>query len=413
MTVIEFFERDSAVENIVSAMLCKPEKVVFIGSSSKRMRKSIEAYRGVLAGRNIDVEFDTKGVSRNNLNSILVALEEVISENDDCVIDLSGGDDLYLVAAGRVYERYPDKIKLHRFNISSGTLTDCDADGALCDSSPMEINIDENISVYGGRVIYDNEKANATYGWCLDDEFRKDVHAMWAVCKENASLWNAQINTLTKLCGIYLNKNALSFSVDIEKVKTEFSSRNSRFVFVPEIFKSLSSAGVIENLETSNEKLRLRFKNEQVMKCLTKAGQILELIIAVTASELKSEDRKAVYNDVKCGVYIDWDGVVRHDGADVENEMDVVLMKGMVPVFVSCKNGSVSSDELYKLSVVAERFGGKFARKVLVASELEEMGYRAEYIRARAADMGIKLIENVDEMTPGKLGMVVESFWRN
>ena len=147
------------------------------------------------------------------------------------------------------------------------------------------------------------------------------------------------------------------------------------------------------------------------MKCLTKAGQILELIVAVTAIEL-NENEIRLYNDIGSGVYIDWDGVVQSDNrVDVENEMDVILMKGMIPVFVSCKNGVVDSDELYKLSVVAERFGGKYVKKVLIASQLNEMGYRAEYIRARAADMNIKLIEDIDSMDDSDLRKTISKLW--
>ncbi len=414
MTVIEFFDRDSAVENIVSTLLCAPEKVVFIGSNIKQINKSIKIYQSVAESRGLKVEFIPKGVNRNNLTVIIETLENIIEENDNCVIDLSGGDELYLVAVGAVYEKYADRIKLHRFNINNGTMIDCDADGSLCASRPMQLSVEENIAVYGGRVIYDNEKTNATYNWSFDKEFRRDVHSMWAVCQKNASLWNAQINTVSMLCSVYLNKEALSLSVDVERAKNLFAAKKSKVVFEREIFTALEKAGVIENLSMSRERFGFKFKNEQIMKCLTKAGQLLELIIAVTAIELSDENSNAVYNDVKCGVYIDWDGVVQTDGKpDVENEMDVILMKGMVPVFISCKNGLVDTDELYKLSVVAQRFGGKFVRKVLVASELDEMGFRGEYIRARAADMGITVVENVDEMSEEKLERKISNFWKS
>ena len=45
-----------------------------------------------------------------------------------------------------------------------------------------------------------------------------------------------------------------------------------------------------------------------------------------------------------------------------ENEVDLILLHSTVPVFVSCKNRFVSSDELYKLDSVSRRFGGKYAK---------------------------------------------------
>ena len=73
-------------------------------------------------------------------------------------------------------------------------------------------------------------------------------------------------------------------------------------------------------------------------------------------------------------------------------------MKGLVAFFISCKNGSVGDDELYKLNTVAERFGGKYAKKVLVSTEIDALGRTSEYIRARMKDMNIRSIDNVDEM---------------
>ena len=413
MTIIEFFDRESSVENIAGALLCSPDKVIFIGDSGKRMRKSIENYKAVTCGRGLDIDFSYRGVGKNNLNSIVSVLEEIIADNSDCVIDLSGGEDLFLVAVGIVFEKYGDKIKLHRFNIINNSIIDCDADGYPCLSSPMELSVDEDVRIYGGRVIYADERPNATYEWNFDSEFKNDVKAMWSVCKKDATLWNSQINVLGKLGNNYLNIDTLRFSLKRDKIKAETEAKKDKFVFVPEIFEALESAGVIRNLETDNNNLKFNYKNEQVLKCLTKAGQLLELVIAVTAMEIRDENNSALYKDVKTGVCIDWDGITRTDSRiEVENEMDVILMKGMIPVFISCKNGFVRSDELYKLSVVSERFGGRFVKKILIASELDKLGVSAEYLRARAKDMGIRIVEDVDKMSDEKLKKVIGSLWQ-
>ena len=123
-----------------------------------------------------------------------------------------------------------------------------------------------------------------------------------------------------------------------------------------------------------------------------------------------------MYNDVRNGVCIDWDGDI-HFGEDIikdtENEIDIMMMHRIVPVFVSCKNGNVDMDELYKLNSVADRFGSKYSKKVLVASALDHMGSFADYFRQRARDMNINLIENIQDMTDAELSRKVKSFWSN
>lgn len=412
MTVIEFFDKDSAVENIVSTLLCKPEKVVFIGSGSRGMRRSVEKYRAVARSREIDVEFEIRTVQKNNLMAIVGVIEDVISENPDCVIDLSGGDDLCLVAVGIVYGENADSVKLHRFNISDNRMTDCDSDGVLCASEPMELSVEENISVYGGRVVYSDEKSGGTFNWDFNDEFVDDIYVMWSVCKKNPTLWNSQIKALDKLCSENALPEELVFSADKDELKRAAGEKYGLPGSLTETLKKLSSLGVIDNLRLNESRIVFDFKNQQVKKCLTKAGLILELVIAVAAFEAEDENGITVYNDVATGVYIDWDGDIQPDNrADVENEMDVILMKGMVPVFISCKNGMISIDELYKLSVVAERFGGRFVRKVLVATELEKLGSKESYIRARAESMGIRIIDDADSISENALKRKIKNLW--
>ena len=76
-------------------------------------------------------------------------------------------------------------------------------------------------------------------------------------------------------------------------------------------------------------------------------------------------------------------------------------------MFISCKNGSVGDDELYKLHTVAERFGGRYAKKVLVASEIPKSQKSLEYFMRRAEDMNITVINDVymmsDEQIKNKL----------
>ncbi|MGN0501964.1 MAG: hypothetical protein ACI4HN_03470, partial [Ruminococcus sp.] len=69
-------------------------------------------------------------------------------------------------------------------------------------------------------------------------------------------------------------------------------------------------------------------------------------------------------------------------------------------------------DELYKLSTVAERFGGKYAKKVLVASETDKMGISGEYLKQRADEMGIRIIENVDAMEEAELKKAVRNLYK-
>ena len=119
-----------------------------------------------------------------------------------------------------------------------------------------------------------------------------------------------------------------------------------------------------------------------------------------------------------CGVFIDWDGELHDrldDEHDTENEIDVVLMKGVMPVFISCKNGTIDGEELYKLVAVARRFGGKYVKKVLIATYL---GRKADsdsmkHLRQRAKDMKINFIDGVHTLDSGEFYKMLRNITSN
>ena len=73
----------------------------------------------------------------------------------------------------------------------------------------------------------------------------------------------------------------------------------------------------------------------------------------------------------------------------------------------------LTADELYKLSTVAERFGGQQAKKVLVATSLDSMGEAGKYVRQRAVDMGIRLVEKVQKMDDEELAKKIRNLLSN
>ena len=142
-----------------------------------------------------------------------------------------------------------------------------------------------------------------------------------------------------------------------------------------------------------------------------------EAFVYTTAKALLDKEGIPVYDDTLNGVVIDWDGEFHdesvEDEYDTENEIDIMLMHDIVPVFISCKNGIVTADELYKLNTVAERFGGQYSKKVLVATSILDFGEQGMYLRQRAKDMNIKLIEGVQDIDDVEPEKKLINIWNN
>lgn len=55
---------------------------------------------------------------------------------------------------------------------------------------------------------------------------------------------------------------------------------------------------------------------------------------------------------------------------DTTNEIDVLATYGLLPYFISCKNGRFSSEGLYKLYSVGEQLGGGYYNNIIVITNL-------------------------------------------
>lgn len=398
MTVIEFFDK-TPIENAIGLLTMNPSKIIFVGDKDD-MQKQEKAFNAFKEKINSKAEVQYRPIRKNQLSKIVEALSDIVENEEDIVFDLTGGNDLNLVAIGIVYQKYPQKnIRLQRFNIEGNTVTDCDNDGKVNYTGSPQITIEQNILLHGGII-----NNNKTHLWNLSDDFISDIEKMWLICKGNPGYWNSCCHVLdaaNKKGFSQQNNAALAVCASISRLKHFLKTQKSEWCSVDSFLKQLQDKGLILDYSNDSECITYTYKNEQIKRCLIKAGNALELKVFNMVRNISRKDNSPIFNDAMNGVYIDWDGEVhgkRTSIKDTENEIDVMLMQGIKPVFISCKNGQVFQEELYKLETVAQRFGGRYAKKILVSTYADNNSDRREYFEMRAKDMGIHLISDVNTM---------------
>ena len=391
MTYIEFFDPVS-VENVATCLSFMPDRVIIIGDS-KPINARIKHYKRVFAKRgHEEVEFIPKAISRTNLDTAVRDLRKLLESEKDCVFDITGGDEVLVLALGIVCATSEKKIQVHKINLRSGTIYDCDRDGETVFHDIPQLSVEENIRIYGGDVVYGEEvDSKDTYRWVLDEEFCADVDAMWRICRGIGQNWNIWTGIFKAICAAAGDGKELSVTVPISDVKKKLS-KSINFDIGPGFIRKLKELGLLTHYEDDGTTVSIGFKNPQVKRCLTIEGQILELKMYIIG-KYATEGEEPVYNDALCGVKIDWDAEIhKEDFVDVENEIDILLMHGVVPVFVSCKNGDIDMDELYKLQTVARRFGGPYAKMALIATAIDRQKEGVQ-LRRRAQEMGIRVLD--------------------
>ena len=401
MVIVEFFSQ-TPIENMISALANSPERVVFLGEYKKMKRYDPVFRRFLDSVGNTVTQLEYRNIRIRDLTGIVEALEELVRDYPGCHLDITGGEPMAVAAVGVVCERHRGQgVELHQYNVRTGRVYDCDVNGRSVSEQLPDMTVEQNIILHGGSVVTWEERENGTYPWQMDEDFCRDIVTMWEICRVNCSRWNRQITLLDDMQRFNTEQtDPLRLSAPISALQQYLAERRVP-LDLKAVYDRLEKAGLLRNVRREEGVFSLGFKNEQIRRCLTKAGTILELITYVAARETRDKDGQTCYTDAMTGVFIDWDGVVHDEDdpqVDTQNEIDVVLMKGLIPVFVSCKNGAVEEEELYKLNTVAERFGDKFAKKVLVGTTLGKGGRSKRYLLERAEDMGIKVIEGVHEM---------------
>lgn len=387
---IEFFDAEP-IENLVTCLNFKMDKVIYFGNAHEMTieKRSITAKNLKHICGIEDVNFIE--ISKDNLERLVEVLENVIEDEKKkgnfCFADVTGGGDMELVAIGMLIVK--QNLPIHRFDMESGKLIMLNKnDGknieALVPKRKIEVNLDDVMEIHGGAIDYNEESIPLEV--YESKEFEQDVEKMWKVVKAEPKIWNG-------IAAVFKNLNNYETSpnkITTWKSKVESVAKSTGDVKKPEIFYSyfnkLVHIGIIEGVKKEQGKFEFRYKNDAVKQCLIDEGTILELHTYYT---MKNSGK---YTDCRRSVHINWDADVGMVDDGVENEIDVMAMEGYVPVIVSCKNGRVKKNALYELETVATRFGGKYAKKILVSSQ-----GLTEGDAKRAREMGIEVTKERKE----------------
>ncbi len=386
MVVIFEFLGNEPIENIITCMHFKVDKVVFFGyqetieNQKDRCVSFLEKYCGVSK-----VVFQP--MSHSNLKSILETMRKEIKleldQKNNIYFDITGGESLILVAFGMLSKEFD--TPMHLFNVIDNKLIELDegAENSISrdvEKHDVKLDIDRFVEMWGGTVNYNLHKE---IKGDLDGSFASDVRSLWTILKKHGDYWN---NFCTFIRSHMVPDDNLRVCEDIAEIKKlldesacNFSSEDK----LNKILNDLSEEGLIKNLSRKKNKYSYTIKSQEVKDCLWDTGSSLELIVYL--------DEKEKSDECMVGVHLDWDGVIHYQaGVDVLNEIDVFSLTGLVPTFISCKVGKMESQKilhaLYELDTVAKRFGGKYAKKVLVTNKT----INDVYIK-RAEEMGIEI----------------------
>ena len=316
-----------------------------------------------------------------DLMAIMKAIANVVRREQEVgnqvYFDLTGGENLLLVAFGILSQEF--SAPMFMFDVKTRELIEfcCSGNsiGGVAKIRPISMNLDQFISLYGGMINYRQKKLFKEMS--LDGA--ADVEKMWELSRKYGDKWVHYSSILRK----YQPDASLMVEVERERFQNEFR-RHQRAGNIRDFHKfmhSCSHLGFVKLYAAGRNGYKFRYKNSAIKQLFWDSGSILEMYTFLL------ETRKEGVDDCRVGVHIDWDGQIHNDGnKDVLNEIDVMSIQNNLPTFISCKIGSVDQMALYELETVANRFGGKYAKKVLATAQEVSTAHMH-----RAEEMGIEV----------------------
>ena len=386
---VEFFSEE-ALENIMALLQYKPERIIYLGHKHNMITKKMKSLRKFASITSPDTILEFIEVPRDSLELCIQTIDDICEEYPDARFELTGGGEMFLIAFGYVSaSRSPKTLRIDPY---TGTEMDFSNDTAPVSSKTnVKISVSENIVLHGGVL------RAPMNDWRFSEQFRDEIRTIWGVAQELRHNWNKHCSVIEEVVknyppdenGVYrLPKAALRDAI--------------------QILERLYEVSMMDFFRFERSQVVFRFRSRQIREIVTKTGNILELHVYEVATRKPTE-----FTDAAIGAVIDWDGEAdpnteyTNDGrprSETINEIDVILMRSAVPTFISCKSGRADSKALHELETVTSRFGGRYAKKVLVmATPCDASTSGTSFFKQRAKDMHIWVIDDVYSITDAQL----------
>ena len=377
-TLIELYDT-SPIRNVLSTVMFRPQEMILVCppevADDPSQRRSL---RDFFAYLDCPVKLTLIPVTLLDAGKTERVLREVLESHQDCAIDIAGGTDAALFAAGVVSGETP----VFTYSTRKNTFFEI-KNAPFARSLPCDVRLDVRscLMMAGGTLLPGREENTGLA------DMTEQIDRLFRVYSDFRPQWNRQINYIQTIS---------SSEPGILEAGGQLTEKagNKNVAADREFFSALEQAGLILDLRLTDDRVSFRFPDERIRFWLRDIGAVLELQV------FRACHAAGCFDDVVLSAVVNWQsGKIHRDS--VTNEIDVMAVQGIQPVFISCKTCEVHTEALNELAILRDRFGGKFARAILVTSGITEK--TREPVRRRADKLGIELVEwedvNLESLT--------------
>ena len=379
-TLIELYD-ERAIENVLAADMFRPQRIVYLCPTEVAQTRERQNQIGdFFRHRGWNPELIFVETSLYKVDRIVWQLLAISKKYPDCAMDVTGGSDAELFAAGMFASQANVRVftysrKKNRFyNISGAEF----AENLPCDIS---YSVKDFFLMAGGTLL----PGRVDNG--ILKEYLDDIDPFFDCFLQYRRDWS---NIITYIQRVSPAEYGQVPSMHVHGNYTVKGERGGRICAKEDALQTLECIGFLRDLDiVSGEKVSFYFRDVNTRAWLRDVGSVLELYVYKACLDT------GIFNDIINSAVVRWNEVLGH--GSVINEIDVMATRGVVPLFISCKVSDIKTEALNELAILRDRFGGKGAKAAIVST-----GRCNAAARHRAAQLGIAVIDR-DELETGKL----------
>ncbi len=382
-TLIELWD-ERPIENVLAAEMFRPEEIIYVCppeiAADHAWRASLSQY---FRRRGCDAKLTFRSVSLLNALEIRRALKRILKEYEDCAIDISGGTDAALFAAGAAAGT---TCSVFTYSHKRNTFFEIqNAPYARSLECTVKLDVASCFLMAGGQLLPGREDNRV-----LRDKL-PEIDRLFDCFSRFRTVWAKQIKYIQRISDAG-DPSLLACGSPTEKVDNGMATAD------PALFAALQENGLISDLAMTADRVAFRLADEVTRFWLRDVGSVLELYVWKTCRET------GVFDDVVLSAVVNWRGEDRK-GTGVTNEIDVMAVRGVQPMFISCKTSEIKTEALNELAILRDRFGGEDSRAMIVTSAGATRA--SDPMRKRAAELGIEVVDWHD-LSAGRLGELLK-----
>lgn len=379
-TLIELYDNE-AIENILAPIAIHPERVIYLwdesvngmvdGNREGGIRRFLNSQKPVSSAIFYEIE-------STELADIRKELEKILGQYEDCVIDFTGGSGILFFAVS-MYARDHHTPGFF-IDFSSRKMVDLFGCEKLTREFQMpSLTSKELFRITGGSVY---RYGNFEETW-KEEQFQDDIRKVWDLYLQNPDSWHNQMEYLEYVNEHYGNPSS-SLAI---LAPTMINAYKRMYKTDGRLLEEWKKIGILQYFYTENNRVHILFKNDAIKRCVTKMKSSLLLYMYAMAMS------SGLFDEVRISLMVDSDEISRQYH-NVASKIDLLLMKGIIPIFVKCTVNAPTRQDLEGLYMQARKFGGRLSKMLIVTTK--DVRYAHPATAESARSLGIEVLDRYD-----------------